>query len=81
MKGFNNLEMFFKKTFIKNNAHFLISTQRLAYTISLFSWQKFLFEQYFDQENNRIICIRLATNNDMEKYLKEISISTLLSIR
>lgn len=69
--------MFFKKNFIKDNGHFLISTQRIGYTISLFSWQKFLFERYYHQKNGEVTCIKLASNKDLEKYMKEISISDL----
>jgi hypothetical protein len=77
MKGFDNLEMFFKRNFIKDNGYCIISTRRLTYSISLFSWQKFLFEQYYDYRSNQITCIRLATYKDFGKYLKEISLSSL----
>jgi hypothetical protein len=77
MKGFNNLQMFFKKTFIKDNGHYLISTQQEYYTISLFSWQKFLFEQYYHRKNREVTCIRLASTKDLQKYLKEISLEDL----
>jgi hypothetical protein len=77
MKGFNNLQMFFKKGFIKDNGAFLISTKRLGCTISLFSWQTFLFEQYYDNSNRQVTCIRLATYRDLEKYLTEIGLSEL----
>jgi hypothetical protein len=67
--------MFFKKNFIKDHAYFLISTQRICYTISLFSWQNFLFEQYYHRKDRKVTCIRLASTKDLEKYMNEISLS------
>ena len=77
MRGFNDLELFFKKDFIKENAHFLISTNHLQCIVNLYSWDKFMFEQYFDREKNCITMVTLAGKNDLEKYMTEISLADL----
>ena len=74
MKGFNNLQMFFKRNFIKDNGHFLISTRLGGFTINLFSWQNFLFEQHYHRKNRQVTRIRLISNEDLDKYLKEITL-------
>jgi hypothetical protein len=77
MKGFNNLELFFKKDFVKQNANFLISANYLRYIVNLYSWDKFLIEQYFDRGQNHITMVMLAGTKDLEKYMKEISLADL----
>jgi hypothetical protein len=77
MKGFNSLELFFKKDFVKKNAKFLISTESERCTVKLYSWDKFFIEQYFDNEHQVIIMVVLVGKKDLDKYLKEISISDL----
>jgi hypothetical protein len=77
VKGFNGLELFFKKDFINKNADFLLSTKHFEHTVSLYSWDKFLIEQYFDLEQKQITLVTLAGKKDLEKYLKEISIADL----
>lgn len=77
MKGFNSLELFFKKDFVRKNAKFLISTGSVRCTVKLYSWDKFFIEQYFDNEHQVIIMVMLVNKKDLDKYLKEISISEL----
>lgn len=77
VKGFNDLELFFKKDFIKENARFLISANHLHFIVNLYSWDRFLFEQYFDREKNCITMVTLAGKIDLDKYLKEISLADL----
>lgn len=73
--------MFFKKNFIKDNGYLLIATEQINLTISLYSWQKFLFEQYYDRRTCQITCIRLASYKDLEKYMNEISLTELHLVR
>lgn len=80
VKGFNSLELFFKKDFINTNANFLISAKFPCYIVSLYSWDKFLIEQYFDLERKQITLVTLAGKKDLEKYMKEISIADLGSL-
>jgi hypothetical protein len=77
MKGFNSLELFFKKDFVRRNAKFLISTGGVRCTVKLYSWDNFFIEQYIDNKHQEIILVTLASKKDLEKYLKEISISDL----
>ena len=77
MKGFNDLELFFKKDFIKENARFLISANHLQYIVNLYSWDRFMFEQYFDREKSCITMVTFAGKSDLEKYMKEISLADL----
>lgn len=74
MEGFNNLEMFFKKSFISNNCQFIIATSAFRDTVCLFAWESFLFELYYDRKTRDITCIRLASYKDFDKYLAEISL-------
>jgi hypothetical protein len=82
VKGFNDLELFFKKDFVKENTRFLISANHLQYIVNLYSWDRFMFEQYFDREKSCITMVTLASMNDLEKYMKEIGLADLaLAIR
>ena len=77
MKGFNSLELFFKKDFVKRSTNFIISTTHLNYTVKLYWWNEFFFEQYFDHTSGAITVVKQANKGDLEKYLKEIDISAL----
>jgi hypothetical protein len=77
MKGFNSLELFFKKDFVKSNARFLLSIQFFQHTVELYYWDKFFIEQYFDNQQKKITFVKLANTSDLEKYIMEINISDL----
>jgi hypothetical protein len=77
MKGFNNLDLFFKSDLLRKQAQYLVSTGYYHYTVKLFTWDRFFIEQYYDNEQEKITRITLAGKTDMEKYLKDISLSDL----
>lgn len=77
MKGFNNLELFFKKNFVRKNTKFLIATPYLHYTASLYAWNKFLIEQYYDNKQGEVTVITLARHKDLKKYIDKIDLSDL----
>jgi hypothetical protein len=77
MRGFNSLELFFKKNLIERHSDFIISTTYFGYTVELHSWNKYLIEQYFDNQANEITRITLAGKIALEKYMKEINIAEL----
>ena len=75
--GFNNLELFFKKDFIRKNATCLAAVRHFNYNVKLYVWIKYLIEQYYDRDKRRITLIRLASPKALEKYENEIDISSL----
>jgi hypothetical protein len=77
MKGFNSLELFFKRDFLRKNCRRLISTISFEYTISLYCWNGFFIEQYYDIQRREVTKIVLAGKKDLEKYMKEISLADL----
>jgi hypothetical protein len=46
------------------------------YSVKLYAWDRFFIEQYFDTEQ-QVTKINIAESRDMQKYLKNISLSDL----
>lgn len=74
MKGFNNLDLYFKNHLLKQQAIYLLKTSVLHYTVKLYSWDRFFIETYFDTNTARITKIKIAEAEDMEKHLVAISL-------
>jgi hypothetical protein len=77
MQGFNELELFFKISFLQENGLCLISKPHHQYIIDLFSWDAYFFELFFDNSIGQFTAASLASDRDMEKYLQDISLADL----
>lgn len=77
MKGFNRLELCFKRIVVKELGVFLMSTDFFNYTVELYSWDVFFIEQYYDNIQGSITRITLACDKDMDKYMDDISLADL----
>ena len=76
MKGFNSLDLYYKSDILKQQADYLLTMEIEEYSIKLYAWDRFFIEQYFDSEQ-QVIKISIAETLDMNKYLKDISLSDL----
>jgi hypothetical protein len=76
MKGFNSLDLFYKSDILKQQANYLLTMEVEEYSIKLYTWDRFFIEQFFNSEQ-QVTKINIAENLDMQKYLKNISLSDL----
>lgn len=76
MKGFNSLDLHYKSDILKQQADYLLTMEMEEYSVKLYAWDRFFIEQYFDTEQ-QVTKINIAESRDMQKYLKNISLSDL----
>ena len=77
MERFNSLELRYKGSLLKKNALYLMLTNYQHYTVTLYYWDRFFIELYYDDERGQATRITLASTKDLDKFLKEISIAGL----
>ena len=77
MERFNSLELRYKGSLLKKNAVYLMLTNYQHYTVTLYYWDRFFIEHYYDDELGQATRITLANAKDLDKFLKEISITGL----
>jgi hypothetical protein len=77
MERFNSLELRYKGSLLKKNAVYLMLTNYQHYTVTLYYWDRFFIELYYDDERGQTTRITLASTKDLDKFLNEISITCL----
>ena len=76
MKGFNNLDLFYKSDLLKQQADYLLTMEIEECSVKLYAWDRFFIEQYFDTEE-QVTKITIAGKLEMNKYLKNIGLGDL----
>jgi hypothetical protein len=76
MEGFNSLDLYHKSEILKQQANYLLTLETDKVSVKLYAWDRFLIEQYFDQES-RVVKVCIAGNGEMIKYLKKINLADL----
>lgn len=76
MKGFNSLDLYYKSDLLKQQANFLVTLEMTAFSVELYTWDRFFIEQYFD-EMHQVSRISIAGKDDLIKYLDAIDLSDI----
>jgi hypothetical protein len=76
MKGFNSLGLDYKSDILKQQAEYLLTMEIEENSVKLYAWDRFFIEQYFDT-GQQVTKINIADGRDMQRYLKNISLSDL----
>lgn len=77
MEGFDTFDFRLKCDILRKFATYITSTGFNHYTVKLYSWDKFFIEEYYDNEIDETTRITIAGDEDMAKYLDEISLQDL----
>ncbi|HYG01430.1 MAG TPA: hypothetical protein VD927_03245 [Chryseosolibacter sp.] len=78
MEGFDTFDFHLKCDILRKFATYITSTGFNHYTVKLYTWDKFFIEEYYDNEIEETTRISIAGDNDMEKYLDEITLNDLI---
>ena len=75
MQRLNELDLYLKV--LRNQAQYVMTTDYQHYTVILYSWKEHFIEQYYDNELEVTTKIVMSENDDIEKFLKEVSLGEL----
>ena len=75
MQRLNELDLYLKV--LRNQAQYVMTTDYQHYTVILYSWKEHFIEQYYDNELEVTTKIVMSENDDIEKFLKEVSLAEL----
>jgi len=77
MEVFNSLDFISKREILRKEARFIGSIIYNRFVIKLYTWQQYFIEQYYDTEAKMISRITVADDQDIDKYLDNISLTEL----
>jgi hypothetical protein len=77
METFNGLDMQSKTLLLGVYGHVIERISYFQYHVTLYSFDRFFIEEFFDTETKSITRISIAEERDLKKYLMHIDISTL----
>lgn len=75
MQRLNELDLYLKV--LRNQAQYIMTTDYEHYTVILYSWKEHFIEQYYDNELEVTTKIVMSGNDDIDKFLKEVSLGEL----
>ncbi|MBT1703906.1 hypothetical protein [Chryseosolibacter indicus] len=79
MKGFDHLDLDSKSIVLHFNGQVIASVRYYNYRVTLYLYENTFIEEYYDTEIKEISRICTAETSDLNKYLKQIDVSDLLS--
>jgi hypothetical protein len=77
MEIFNNLTFDEKCEILRRYSRYIGAVAYYHYTVKLYAWQKFFIEVYYDTEEDEIVRITMASENELNKHLQEISLADI----
>jgi hypothetical protein len=79
METFNGLDMQSKTLLLGVYGHVIERISYFQYQVTLYSFDRFFIEEFFDTETKTVTRISVAEDRDLKKYLTHIDLSELLN--
>jgi hypothetical protein len=79
MKDFQKLPLYEKLIYIGKQGRFIYCCEYGDYNVSLYEVDHSMIEQYYNRHTGVFESVRIASTNDLLKYVDQISIEQLLA--